>query len=58
MKGMILIEAHEWRGVRRDRDLFYCQFCIGVVTVAVSRELVSDRLRRFINMLRIGRADD
>lgn len=54
MKGMLLIETHEWRGIARSRDLFYCEFRLGFVTVAVSRELVTDQLRRFINMLRKG----
>lgn len=58
MKGMLLIEVHPWRGFMRARDLFYCEFRAGFVTVAISRRLVSDRLRSFINMLRIGRPDD
>lgn len=57
MKGMLLVEVHPWRGVRRSRDLFYGELRLGFVTVAVSRELVTDRLRSFINMLRIGRSD-
>lgn len=58
MKGMLLVEVHPWRGIRRSRDLFYCEVRLGFVTVAVSRDLVTDRLRRFINMLRAGRSDD
>ncbi len=58
MKGMLLIEVHPWRGMKRARDLFSLEIRLGFVTVAVARTLVSDRLRSFINMLRIGRSDD
>lgn len=54
MKGMLLIEVHPWRGFMRARDLFYFELRLGFVTVAISRRLVSDRLRSFINMLRKG----
>lgn len=54
MKGMLLIEVHPWRGIKRARDLFYFELRLGFVTVAISRRLVSDRLRSFINMLRKG----
>jgi hypothetical protein len=58
MKGMLLIEVHPWRGFMRARDLFFIEIRLGFVTVALARTLVSDRLRSFINMLRIGRSDD
>lgn len=57
MKGMLLIEVHEWRGIKRARDLFFFEVRLGFITIAVARDLVSDRLRRFINMLRIGRPE-
>jgi len=57
MKAMLLIEVHPWRGVCRGRDLFFIEIRLGFVTVAVARTLVSDRLRSFINMLRIGRPE-
>jgi len=55
MRGMLLIEVHPWRGVKRARDLFYFEIRLGFVTVAIARTLVSDRLRSFINMLRMGK---
>lgn len=58
MKAMLLIEVHPWRGVVCARDLFFIEFRLGFMTVAMARTLVSDRLRSFINMLRIGKSDD
>lgn len=52
---MLLIEVHPWRGVVCARDLFFIEFRLGFMTVAMARTLVSDRLRSFINMLRMGK---
>ena len=42
---MLLFEVHGWRGIGRDRDLFYLHLRLGWFSVAVAGWLVSSRLR-------------
>lgn len=53
MRGTFLIELHPWRGFRRDADLFLRVWTLGWVTLAWSRFLLTDRLRDFIDILRM-----
>lgn len=52
MKRSLLIEIHPWRGVYRDSDLFMRTWTLGVVTVAWSRFLLTDKLRALLAALR------
>lgn len=40
-----LLEFHGWRGIGRDRDLFWLHWRIGFVSVALDRVSVVDTVR-------------
>ena len=52
MKASLLVEVHEWRGIKIERDLFMRVYRLGWVTIAASRFLVTDKLREFVVELR------
>lgn len=46
MKGTLMVEVHPWRGIGTARDLFFAELRLGFVTLAISRFLLTERLRR------------
>lgn len=42
---MLLIEFHSWKGVGRDRDLFWLHVRAGFVTLAANKVSIVDTLR-------------
>lgn len=58
MPKALLIEMHSWRGLSFGRDLFLSVAVLGFVTVAVSRDRLSDKLRALLRDLSIFKGRD